>query len=486
MKNLKVKDWFLYGEYMGISWFHGCYLRGLSYAIKKRLGYGLSQVVAIQEKNIQKIFISQSEWNNIGERYLKDVIKNPKLLEKLLLDLRRLSDKLKILAAQFKKVDFSKLSSKQQLIHLKKFHDLHHNLWAYGQVPNVLEFENSFLTDYLKNYLSKTTLNSKEQTEVFQILITPRELSEAQQEERGMLALAAKNNFGSKTHDRAILNHWKKYSWLHFGWTGPSLSKEYFIDVCAGLNKQGIVGETLNKLKNESQFLLKNKRFWIKKLKIEDVNQKLFRLLEEILFIKAHRMDALFRSYEASQPLLSKIARDYHLSLSQVYNLYYDDLVKILKTDKANTEYINNLIKYSVGYFDSDSIYLLTGEKAKKLFSQLVLPKIKEVNELKGQCGFPGKVKGEVCIVNSVKEMSKFKEGQILVSVVTDPSLLPIMKKAAAFITNQGGLTCHAAIVARELKTPCVIGTKVATLVLKDGDMVEVDAENGIVKKLSS
>jgi pyruvate,water dikinase len=58
------------------------------------------------------------------------------------------------------------------------------------------------------------------------------------------------------------------------------------------------------------------------------------------------------------------------------------------------------------------------------------------------------------------------------------------MQKAAAFVTDEGGLTCHAAIVAREMKKPCIIGTKIATKVLKDGDMVEVDANKGIVKIL--
>jgi len=485
MKSIKVKDWFLFGEYEGISWFHSCYMRGLSYAIKNRLGYGLSQIVAIQEKGVQKIYISQSEWTNIGGRFLNDLTKNPKLLGKLLLDLRHLADKLKIYSAQLEKVNFSKLSGNRQLQYLKEFHELHHDLWAYGQVPNVLELENSFLTDYLKAYLAKLKLDQKRLTEAFQALITPRELSEAQKEEREMLALATRKDFGSKKHQTALLNHWKKYSWLHFGWTGPSLTKEYFIEVCSGLHKQGEANKNLNRLKNESKLLLKNKNFWIKEARIDKLHQQLFRLLEELLFIKAHRMDALFRSYEASQPLLLKIARDHHLSLSQIYNLYYDDLVSLIKIGKPDAHYINDTIGYSVSYFDSNKIYLLVGEKAKKLSSQLILPKIKEVKELKGQCGYPGLVKGEVCIVNHAREMSKFKDGQILVSIVTDPSLLPIMKKAAAFVTNQGGLTCHAAIVAREMKTPCVIGTKIATQVLKDGDKVEVDAENGLVKKLN-
>ena len=73
-------------------------------------------------------------------------------------------------------------------------------------------------------------------------------------------------------------------------------------------------------------------------------------------------------------------------------------------------------------------------------------------------------------------------DGDILVSHATDPRYVSIMKKAAAIVADVGGITCHAAIVSRELNIPCVIGTKIATRVLKDGDKVEVDATNGIVK----
>ncbi len=74
------------------------------------------------------------------------------------------------------------------------------------------------------------------------------------------------------------------------------------------------------------------------------------------------------------------------------------------------------------------------------------------------------------------------QKGDILVSIATDPDIVPAMKKAAAIVTEQGGVTSHAAIVSRELGTPCVIGTKIATKVFKDGDLVEVDAVKGIVK----
>lgn len=80
------------------------------------------------------------------------------------------------------------------------------------------------------------------------------------------------------------------------------------------------------------------------------------------------------------------------------------------------------------------------------------------------------------------KEPDKVKEGDILVTFMTTPVFVPAMEKAAAIVTDEGGILCHAAIVSRELGIPCVIGTKIATKVLKDGDFVEVDANRGIIK----
>ena len=106
---------------------------------------------------------------------------------------------------------------------------------------------------------------------------------------------------------------------------------------------------------------------------------------------------------------------------------------------------------------------------------------IKNITELKGQVAQPGKARGRVRLVFGPQHNSKVKRGDILVSVSTSPQLLPAMKLAAAFVTEMGGITSHAAIVSRELKIPCIVGTKIATSVLKDGDLVEVDATHGII-----
>lgn len=105
-------------------------------------------------------------------------------------------------------------------------------------------------------------------------------------------------------------------------------------------------------------------------------------------------------------------------------------------------------------------------------------------NEIKGQVAYRGKIKGRAIVVIKDKDFSKFKESDVLVTSMTRPEFIPLMKKASAIITDEGGITCHAAIVSREMKIPCIIGTKIATKVLKDGDLVEVDADNGVVRIL--
>lgn len=100
---------------------------------------------------------------------------------------------------------------------------------------------------------------------------------------------------------------------------------------------------------------------------------------------------------------------------------------------------------------------------------------------LKGSIAYPGKVVG-ICRIILDYKAATLEQGEILVTGMTDPNFVPLMKNAAAIVTDGGGMLSHAAIVSRELKKPCVVGTKIATQILKDGDRVEVDATAGIVR----
>jgi pyruvate,water dikinase len=102
--------------------------------------------------------------------------------------------------------------------------------------------------------------------------------------------------------------------------------------------------------------------------------------------------------------------------------------------------------------------------------------------EIKGTTASPGKAIGRVKVLLDQRDISKLEKGNVLVATMTRPEYTVAMARASAFVTDEGGLTCHAAIIAREWGVPCIVGTKNATKVLKDGDEVEVDADEGIVR----
>jgi len=134
-------------------------------------------------------------------------------------------------------------------------------------------------------------------------------------------------------------------------------------------------------------------------------------------------------------------------------------------------------------YFTRDKTVILSPEE----LAQIENARIGNIDpaEIKGQIAYKGKVQGRCRIVLDYQNAS-FEKGDILVTGMTDPHFVELMKKASAIVTDGGGMLSHAAIVARELRTPCIIGTKIATQVLKDGDLIEVDADNGVVRILKS
>jgi phosphohistidine swiveling domain-containing protein len=170
-----------------------------------------------------------------------------------------------------------------------------------------------------------------------------------------------------------------------------------------------------------------------------------------------------------------------------------EDLVKYLSIDeirrgKITEELISKLKERADGFiYYRDNIY--QGKLYEEFFENnkiklddQVLDK--DINKITGSVGFRGVAKGFVRLIFAEKDLNNFKEGEILVSPMTRPEFLSVMQKALAFVTDEGGITCHAAIIAREMKKPCIISTKIATQVLKDGDLVEVDADNGVVRIL--
>ncbi len=100
---------------------------------------------------------------------------------------------------------------------------------------------------------------------------------------------------------------------------------------------------------------------------------------------------------------------------------------------------------------------------------------------VKGLGASPGKVSGEARVILALDELDKVSKGDIIVTEMTTPDMVPAMKRAAGLVTNEGGMTSHAAIVSRELGVPAVVGTQTATSTIADGQLVTIDGEQGTV-----
>jgi phosphoenolpyruvate synthase/pyruvate phosphate dikinase len=218
---------------------------------------------------------------------------------------------------------------------------------------------------------------------------------------------------------------------------------------------------------NEIKSHLKDIKTHEVKVKIPSQLKSLVDELKELSFFRADRTDKYYELLGLCRPIFQEVAESLGIPFKDL--AFYD----------VESIFAGNPKKISIPF----SFLYLDG---KQYFSQdKFIEFAKEAeDEIKGISAYLGKAKGIVKIIKHPSELGKINEGDILVAQMTFPAFISAMHKASAFVTDEGSITCHAAIVAREMKKPCIIGTKIATKVLKDGDLVEVDANKGIVRIL--
>jgi phosphohistidine swiveling domain-containing protein len=240
--------------------------------------------------------------------------------------------------------------------------------------------------------------------------------------------------------------------------------------------------EMLNSLKKDKNFLDDSNRL---------ETSRAIKRAKKLLKSKAHYVDVMqffiyYRTHRTD--IFNKIFFSWYEALREFaikFGLTYEDLMccsylEIVNNKIPGAKILEERKRGCVACFSHGQIDIVSG-RALDVFKKLISEKNTN-NIIAGRAAFPGIVKGKVKIIHDSKDLIGFEKGNVLVASMTTPSMVMAMKKAAAFITDEGGITCHAAILAREMKKPCVIGTKNATKILKDGDIVEVDAGKGIVR----
>ena len=208
-------------------------------------------------------------------------------------------------------------------------------------------------------------------------------------------------------------------------------------------------------------------------------------------FVIGDKHVQLISGLTITDPMLFDSQKIIHYS-ETISKEYQDLLYTYVSTNSGHFEFQYGTIDRQKGLSFFDYNDELAYEDIDKLFQDLVvyhdlnLPKNNYL--LLGLPASLGKAQGECKVIMSAdsNSYSKIKVGDILISDATTPDMTPIMKKVAAIVTDFGGVTSHAAIVCRELRIPCIVGTKNGTSILKDGMQVEVDAYKGTIKSLLS
>ncbi|MBI3033231.1 hypothetical protein HYY69_07175 [Candidatus Woesearchaeota archaeon] len=283
----------------------------------------------------------------------------------------------------------------------------------------------------------------------------------------------------AKNPDRKnIQNHLRQYQWLSYTkWSGQLWTEKTIKDRIKQLGTIDI-DENIEELDQFYHFNKQKTKKIITKYNILKRDETKIWLAKELAYFRTYRLDVYTKVGYNILNLFEIISKKFGINREDLVCLTYQEILDLLKNNKkADKERIKQRQKNAWQMkFDKGKIDITHNnfEIREKHGSKNVV--------LKGICAFPGKVKGRVKIIRGVLEFNKMEKNAILVTSMTTPDFAPLMEKAKAIITDEGGITCHASIVARELHKPCLIGTKYATKMLKDGDMVVLDTDKGIVK----
>lgn len=489
-------DWYKQGAaeritYIGYSW-KAC----LGFTVKGKripLNY-LPFGVYLRKDDFMDIYFPRSRFREVAEFYYGKEKRKPGFLAAL----KRSWERVDFLALQkiVKKIeaaDLSKLNQRELFKFFDQFSEVNLAFWREAIFLDAFDVAGDLI---LEKAIQKEGKEIKEQN--LQILISPEELSWIQKEKKELSGLA-----DLARHDKKLLKlvargdsrtletyfpqfvkklktHASRYHWIYNDYAViHRLDWKFFLGNLRGFLDKKIYERERRAIVSVAR-AKKEKQKLIKKLKL---SRELVQTINFLVVLAAWR-DWRKTCTQMASGALSLFVDEFRkrsgLSQKEMNCLWWWEIKNIFKLKKKDRQLIK---KRSLGFFvvgdPEKGSFLGKDGAALQLFMTKLLARSEE---LKGRPAYWGVARGRVKIILSQKDFYKMKKGDIIIAPNTRPEYVPIMKMAGAIVSEEGGLTCHAAIVSRELKVPAVVGVQGAIAVLKDGDLVEVDANKGIVK----
>lgn len=449
----------------------------------------------------------------LGFKIIDNAQKNPNFKERLLKETIKIGRRLYQTNKKIDKTDLSNLSNQQLAAALRNIYSQGSDLCDIGAVAAIPDVAFDNFSKLLKDLIIekiKTSGQKKTANEYFNVLTNYGRGGVSAQERLALLKLAGEINKSSalkkvfqKNSAEKIAIFLKKdflsvykniqkihdnYQWLAFGHFGPAKEFTEYLEDIKNLLQTGEIKKKINLVPQELKALRLKQAQYFKDLKFKTKDKQLFKIAQNFSYNKSLRYDVLLYVYFILDKLLREIAARIGCQVADLRFCSPEEIISALMNKKSlSRKDIKERQKLCVVIIKGQGVSHLTGKLAQDYIKHNIIEQSvkKNITTIHGTAASLGRVTGYVKIVNDVKDMAKVEIGDILVSVQTTPDLVPAMKKAAAFVTDIGGITSHAAIVAREMKKPCVIGTKFASQVLHDGDLVEVNANEGDIKKIN-
>lgn len=329
-------------------------------------------------------------------------------------------------------------------------------------------------------------------SKIFSVATAPVHQSFINEAEISVLEVAIKvqqgKNIDSPEIQADLKNLEKKYFWIKNNYVDSNFvsAREFGEEISAWLATGKDLQKELDKIKSTSAKNKIAKDELFNQYQFSPLLKTLLKISEDFTRWQDERKRATYLSIYLGHSILSQMAKRKSIDPNLTkYLLPNDEIKKWFLTGKISEAELKARQQKSVVIWKYDTQYVFVADESEEVY-QIMLGDVENevASDVRGLVAMTGKAIGTARILGSANEVDRVKQGDILVAVMTRPDYVSAMKRASAIVTDEGGITSHAAIVSRELGTPCIIGTKVATKVFKDGDKIEVNANHNWVRKI--
>jgi|GEM_PF-984774 len=353
--------------------------------------------------------------------------------------------------------------------------------WTIGVVPELANFAApSYLEEQLKAYVPES-----ERQNALETLLAPEALSFHQQSEKELLELAVR--FSGKALFAELEGYAERWHWVENSYfASKRLTAQDFFHRVQEMSPQDIAAK-VSRIETYLETMQEKKQKMCERYHLPPSVRELARILSHSIWWQDLRKGLSWWAHDTLDALSRVASQELHVIFDDIMYYQVEEWKAMFEHRQlVPADRIAARAALSIFVISPDGVQEFVGKEAQELRA-FYLPEQTEtpattITEFQGIKVSSGAVTGMVRILLSPQHLDQMKPGEVLVAPMTSPDYILAMRMASAIVTDVGGLMSHAAIVARELGVPCIVGTKIATKVLKDGDLVEVDAERGMVR----